>query len=432
MSTDTIGRGVLLLLATVLSIGLMTNQQGTTTTNTHKSTHIKTVGLQAGVVPTFIAADDDHKSIPKFLEHSLDWLAEAQFANGGWGAGMHNSQHIRDPKSVQIDPATTAFAATAMVRSGSTLSKGPYRKNIRLALDYLLELVEEAPGNNGKITTITGTQPQVKLGQNIDASMVSQFFSRVLPHVKDKKTRRRVEAALDRCLLAVQETQADDGSWSGPGWAPVLQSAMANSALELADAVGRKVDQDALDRSREYQSKNLNDEGEVKTEEAAGISLYSIAASQRAGAPQARKAKEAYERGLASGAIAKDAELNEETLVRSGVRRDEARKYAAAFRKNQVASELLEDDNVFAGFGNNGGEEFLSYMMTAESLAVIGGEEWDRWYGKMSNRLASIQNENGSWSGHHCITSPVFSTAAVIMTLTADRDRDVLRNRDQG
>ena len=83
---------------------------------------------------------------------------------------------------------------------------------------------------------------------------------------------------------------------------------------------------------------------------------------------------------------------------------------------------MLNDDAVLQGFGNNGGEEFLSYMMTSESLAHAGGEDWSAWYEKMNERLSAIQNGDGSWSGHHCITSPVFCTAAVIMTMTADRD----------
>jgi hypothetical protein len=47
--------------------------------------------------------------------------------------------------------------------------------------------------------------------------------------------------------------------------------------------------------------------------------------------------------------------------------------------------------------------------------------------------MAKIQIANGSWTGHHCITSPVFCTAAVIQCLTADRDEELLRilnNRD--
>ncbi len=43
--------------------------------------------------------------------------------------------------------------------------------------------------------------------------------------------------------------------------------------------------------------------------------------------------------------------------------------------------ERLSDPGFIAGFGSNGGEEFLSYMNLAESLVVNGGDAWKRWDG---------------------------------------------------
>ncbi len=55
-----------------------------------------------------------------------------------------------------------------------------------------------------------------------------------------------------------------------------------------------------------------------------------------------------------------------------------------------------------------------------------GDKDWNNWYDKMSGRLSKVQNPDGSWSGHHCITSPVFCTAAVVQTMTADHDAPLL------
>ncbi len=44
----------------------------------------------------------------------------------------------------------------------------------------------------------------------------------------------------------------------------------------------------------------------------------------------------------------------------------------------------------------------------------------------MHVRLEKIQDPRGSWSGQHCITSPVFCTAAVVQCLTTDRDAPML------
>ena len=81
---------------------------------------------------------------------------------------------------------------------------------------------------------------------------------------------------------------------------------------------------------------------------------------------------------------------------------------------------------MIAGFGNNGGEEYLSYLMTGESLIVSGDNEWKKWYDQTTGRLLQIQNNDGSWNGHHCITSPVFCTATCLLILSIDKDIDFL------
>lgn len=359
---------------------------------------------------------------PEYIQRGLQWLVAAQFDNGGWGAGMHSAQHIKDPHSVQIDPATTAFATLALIRSGNGLKYGMYQNNVGKALTLMLDIVEASDENDPRITSIRGTQPQVKLGQNIDASMAAQLFTRVLPMTEnDPVLHNRVAAALDKCLRKLEQAQNEDGSTSSGGWAGVLQSAMATSALESAKAAGRDIDEDILNQARKYQSENLDySTGDVRTEAAAGISLYAISSSQRASAPVAREARERIEKARAEGVLKKDAEISIENLQEAGESEADAKRLYKAYRQTEVAAELLEDDRVLSGFGNNGGEEFLSYMMASESLAETDIDRWKSWTGRMDNRFRKIQNPDGSWSGHHCITSPVFNTAAVIMTVMVD------------
>jgi len=83
--------------------------------------------------------------------------------------------------------------------------------------------------------------------------------------------------------------------------------------------------------------------------------------------------------------------------------------------------ERLKDPQFVAGFGSNGGEEFLSYMTLAESLVVTGGEEWSKWDAAMTANLNRVQNGDGSWSGDHCITGRTFCTSAALLVLMADR-----------
>ncbi len=81
----------------------------------------------------------------------------------------------------------------------------------------------------------------------------------------------------------------------------------------------------------------------------------------------------------------------------------------------------LDDPRFVAGVGSNGGEEFLSYMMIAESLVVNGGDDWSRWDSRMTENLERVQNGDGSWSGSHCITGRTFCTSTALLVLMADR-----------
>ena len=369
--------------------------------------------------------------IAKFLENGIDWLAAAQYDNGGWGAGQQSAQHIRDPKAVKIDPATTAFSAMALMRAGNTPRKGPYAKNLKKALILLIEMTESSSMNHPNITTITGTQPQGKLGQNIDVAMAAQFFAKILDDTKhNQQLHSRTKKALEKCIQKIQKCQQKDGSWNDQGWAPVLQSAMANNALELGEVVGMDVDKETLARSREYQRKNVTSTGAIATEKAAGITLYAASSSQRATAQEAKKVRKALKnkkafRRIETTSAPPAPEAIEEVvdlLEDEGYNKDDAYELASSYVVNRSAAQQMKNDAVLSGFGNNGGEEYLSYMMTSESLAEEDeAKEWLDWHKKMSQRLSKVQNGNGSWSGHHCITSPVFCTAAVIMTLTADR-----------
>jgi len=78
-------------------------------------------------------------------------------------------------------------------------------------------------------------------------------------------------------------------------------------------------------------------------------------------------------------------------------------------------------DHFVAGFGNNGGEEFLSFMNISEAMVLKGGKDWEDWDAKMVKGLEKAQDSQGSWAGQHCITGKTFCTAGALLVLMADR-----------
>ncbi len=149
------------------------------------------------------------------------------------------------------DPATTAFTAMALLRAGHTPVQGDYRDAVRKATEYLVGVVETSSESGPLITDMKGTQPQAKLGPLVDTSMTVQYLARVLTTLpKDNPLHARVDKALDKCLTKLQVSQKADGSWNFAGWAPVLQSSAGCTALELAQAAGKKIDQKTLDQAQ--------------------------------------------------------------------------------------------------------------------------------------------------------------------------------------
>jgi hypothetical protein len=242
----------------------------------------------------------------------------------------------------------------------------------------------------------------------------------------------RTDKALDKCLVKLQASQQKDGGWGvAGGWAPVLQSALGCSALEIAEASGKSIDKGKLALARDYQKEQVGPTAggsiAAKTDASAGIELYAYGGALRGNASDARGAAAAVAEGVKSGKLAEGSAPTADNLRSVGLDEAEAEKFAKAASQNQAqVARLADDEKLLAGFGNNGGEEYLSYLLTSESLVIAAGDKFHQWNDKMHGRLQKVQNSDGSWSGHHCITSPVFCTAAVVQCLTTDRDATFL------
>ncbi len=369
------------------------------------------------------------EKVVKSIDEALAWMSMAQHNSGGWGAGSHSKQNVMDPHAVQADPATTSMVGMALLRNGNTLNSGPYSTQLSKSVEFILSQVEESKPNSLNITDLTGTQIQTKLGQNIDVVLASQFLTNLKEKLpKQHKLIHRIDEALNVCVAKIQRGQMADGSTQGAGWAGVLQSSLASNALEAAEYAGADVDEEKLDLARQYQKDNFDAKtGNVKTDKGAGIVLYSVSGSARSSAKEARKVREQ----LASKGKLEEMEPNQELTVDDlrdiGLTEDEALKAATAYNVYQNAKQTAQRADVMSGFGNNGGEESLSFLQTGEGLVIADDDSWKNWYDDISGKMIRIQNEDGSWNGHHCITSPVFCTATCLLILSIENDLQSLQ-----
>jgi hypothetical protein len=335
------------------------------------------------------------EQIAKARAQGADWLTKVQKDDGGWGAGSWGTD---DPKAPS-DVATTAMAVLALVRDGGGVDA--HRAAITRAANFVAGSVLEAPRDSPQVNGPTNTQPQYKLGQLVDTHLAALMLGELVGQL-DSETNVRVNQAHDRVIGKVQMAQKADGSFDGEGWAPVLSSSIAATSLVQAQQMGKDVAPEVLERSANYEASKVKGGG-FDASAGAGVELYSVATTLR-GNSQAK--------ATASGEDRKRAE--------------EAERAAA----QRVAADA--DGRLMAGFGSAGGEEMLSYMMISDTLVETGGDAWTTWNGKVGGYLVSTQNADGSWAGHHCITSRTFVTAAAMMSLGAENGHNLRAARASG
>lgn len=430
--------GIVLLLVCVITISIYAFTKSSKNCHSEAMTTTKALGFESkGCVFNTLFGETELEEefrlettaeVRSSLSEGLSWIKNAQHKNGGWGAGSHAAQNVIDPHAVNPDPATTAMVAMALLRCNNTLTTGAYHQELSKAVNYLLETVESLSDKDVYITKEQNTQIQMKLGKHIDAVLTAQFLTNLASKMDVENFEKdRIMSAIDQCVKRIQKAQNADGSLSGEGWAGVLQSAYANNALESAKSIGVNIDEESFELSKNYQKGNVNAEsGDVKTEKGAGVMLYAVSGSTRASAKDARKAKEVIEKAKEEGKLDADAPVSTETLRDAGISEAEALKYGTAYDVYESANEMANRKDVLTGFGNNGGEEFLSFLQTGESMIINKDDSWKNWYASTSGNLLNIQNENGSWNGHHCITSPVFCTATCLLILSVSNDLEDL------
>jgi hypothetical protein len=384
------------------------------------------------------------KPLNQNVKKGLDWLVEHQLPGGGWGQGEESAQ-MRGNESLKDTPnvADTCIAVLALIRSGSTPREGLYRDAIVKGVRYVRLQVDESDSQSIAITRVQGTRVQQKLGPNIDTFLASILLAEVKGRMPDEASETAADLALHKVLGKIERHQKQDGAFDGQGWAPILAQAMCGKGINRARQAGARVSDMALARAEKGATLAFQASMPARTTFAGtGVTSGSAGASpgmMAGGAMMGGSAGvELYSRAASIGVLQDSVNTNK--VVAAGLRdkaanskdrkeRAQAKEQLAQFadaEKVQHEAQAavvsrLGDRQFMAGFGSNGGEEFLSYMNIAESLVVKGGDEWKHWDSEMTANLNRVQNGDGSWSGHHCITGRTFCTSTALLVLMADR-----------
>lgn len=299
------------------------------------------------------------------IKKGTAWLIKAINRDGGAGLDIGGNS----------DVACTAVVGVALLSQGQTALEGEHRSRQKQLANFLLKRVEKM-GVNGSLQN-TRSQIEGDLGP-----YATHFFSTIClsQMMGESMNVERYRRAVNRLEKYISSNQHGDGSWGSDAWAPLLATACGWVALRAANFAGISVS-GSSQKAGDYLIRNMPTIGRSWGSGSWYHRLYGTAAGLRVLYAQNRDSEEKAKTAL-SDILA-----------------------------------LVETNN--RAFGGAGGEEYLTFHFMTEMLMQMGGKNWVRWYPTVRDKLIKVQNRDGSWTGHHCITSRTFSTACALMTLSA-------------
>jgi len=343
------------------------------------------------------------------VQKGAAWLISTQGKDGGWGQDGGETSYVRLGERLESngnDVANTAVAATALLHAGGTASHSEYQAALTRAVDFILRNVDQSPTEGLEVTSLRGTQIQRKLGPSIDTFLTSKLLAELDGEMGNARANAHVRQALEKCVAKIEKNQLKDGSWNiAGGWAPILGTSMASRSLYVAQQKGVAVSGATMAKVQDYTAKASQPGSMAAVGSGSG---RAVSGGIAAGSPVTLTAS-------AGVALYQDAQALEQLSRSENDRKENAVQIKA------MTGRLASPQHVM-GFGSYGGEEFFSYLNISDSLHRTGGEEWEKWNGDIKAKLLKLQNEDGTWAGHHCITGRVAVTSAAILVMLVDRE----------
>ena len=313
--------------------------------------------------PGSMASEHTKKSL-KAIANGLAWLERAKIARGGYRADIGLAEDI----------GCSAMVGLALLADGSTPVRGPNLRRLQEITNYLIKSVGVMPESN--ITAKANTQLQSKIGVQAHTFFALLFLTQIAgeSHLGDLTLESSRKLA-----NVVVSAQLPSGGWGQESWAPTLGTVMGWTSLRSAYFAGLNV-AGSPEKTAEYMMRNMKT-GVTAQQDNWMHQLYKNAVGIR---------------------------------VLYAMQKDDDEIVKSAFRN---VLKFVKDSNT--AFNQAGGEEYLAFHLITETMLQKGGEDWAIWFPEVRDKICGVQNKDGSWTGHHCITSRTFCTAAACLVLSA-------------
>lgn len=303
-------------------------------------------------------AEKPDPKVERVVKRGCDWLAKQQRRQGYWEAN-----------SGQYRVSMTALAANALLCEGSTTTRGQYSKNIRLAVDYLIDMARP----NGLI----GYKNDYHYTYGHGFSML--FLSQVYGEEEDVERRQELRKVLTKAVEFCAAAQTSAGGWGyvsakdGNDFDEGSTCITQVQGLRACRDAGIPVAKSIIDRGKEYVWKCT-----IKTGAEAGGVQYSIKGG--GGRPPLSAA------GLAA-------------MFNFGEYDSERSKLMLSYCKKRV----------WPGGGNNHfGHWHYTHYYYAQVMYRME-KDWEKYFDDIGRDLMRKQSTSGAWNEGH--VGPVYTTA---------------------
>lgn len=288
------------------------------------------------------------------VEAALEWLSKNQETNGSWnsaksGGGVENRVfgHDRDGAGANADTGITGLAILAYLAGGHSQMEGPYQKNVRHGLDYLIEAQDSSGSFAG------GARMFARMYCH---SMALLAISEAWALTGDPKLEAAVKAGTQYTLLAQNSLDGgwryqpgDSGDMSQFGW-----QVMALHSAELAGLEIPQKNKDLMAKFIEGCAKGPN---------------RGLAAYRPGQGPNTVMTAESFVARKMLG-----------QKITDGMKRE------ATFR---ITGELPSADRV----------NLYYWYYGTMAMYFSGGPEWDSWNDHLKQTLISAQSQDGTQRG---------------------------------
>lgn len=314
------------------------------------------VGVASFGIAGRAEADRLDPKIKRDVGRALDFLAREQKRQGFWEA--NNGQYR---------VAMTALAGNAMLCEGSTATRGKYAKNVRMAVDYLVDMSQKSG--------LIGYEKDYHYMYGHGFSML--FLSQVFGEEEDSDRREQLRQVLTKAVIFCGQAQTTAGGWGyvsakdGNDFDEGSTCITQVQGLRACRNAGIPVPKEIIDRAVEYIKKCTTSEGGVQ---------YSI----KGGGARPP---------ITAAAVA--------CLFNSGDYDSDYVKKLMTYCKNNL-SPSGEDPRSF-------GHWHYAHYYYAQVMYRLGGSEWKNYFGTISKNIVRKQSADGSWKEGH--VGPVYTTA---------------------